>query len=343
MQSKIEKFFLDVNANDEVFETLSHQIKIHKEQYDDRFQIIYAKRNYETIKQDTYSVAGYYDIKDHCLYEPDRVMIEKLPEDGEISIKKFEDISSKFLADLRKYVVDYCFKNEDKLKQIAKAKYEAKDDYRIGNYKGDVRRLFLTEANPQIKLTILTSDYELTKEDDYLNDVISYLKNPEKELEQFSEKLIQKNGEDFGLELYLYHDKQNYLKEILENKNNEFKDLYINKNILDSIKYNDASNVNITINYSGKEMTFKFDYRELKNELSSGNLACLRSYYNGYYDVKDFLQDNANSSEYNSTDKNGFLFSHITSITYGKKELYHNDLQKDDKQVEIEEDYELEK
>ena len=47
--------------------------------------------------------------------------------------------------------------------------------------------------------------------------------------------VIEDNKEELGLALHLFDDKNKYLNRIKTNPGNEFKDLYINKKIYDSI------------------------------------------------------------------------------------------------------------
>ena len=42
----IERFLLNPDVNDLVFETTYNHKKVHKEQFDDRFVVIYTKTNY---------------------------------------------------------------------------------------------------------------------------------------------------------------------------------------------------------------------------------------------------------------------------------------------------------
>lgn len=45
MYSKLEKFLLDNKSNDELFDYQTQEYKIHKEKYDDRFDLLYSKKN----------------------------------------------------------------------------------------------------------------------------------------------------------------------------------------------------------------------------------------------------------------------------------------------------------
>ena len=64
----IEEFLLNPDVNDLVFEDTYNHKKIHKEQFDDRFVVIYTKTNYDYLSQNDYEVGGYLDTKDRVLY-----------------------------------------------------------------------------------------------------------------------------------------------------------------------------------------------------------------------------------------------------------------------------------
>ncbi len=340
MNSKIEKFLLNGNYNDEVFESSAYQLKIHKEKYDDRFDIIYSKKYTDSLKQEKYEVSGYYDTKDHCLYEPDRWMEEKLPEESVIRTSHFSEIDKKMTLDLNEYLNKYCLDNAEKLKKIAQKKYNDKDDYRFNSYKKEVRGIFLCEDNPHIDFSIAFSSSEFTHAKDYYSVLISYLNDSNKIVEELSKDLLDQKEEDFGLELLLLDDKKNYLQEILLNKDDSFRDLYINKNILNSIKSVAANNLNITIEYNGKSFSFKYDYDSLKRDLLNGNTKNSHLYSSGYDVVSDFIRENAPEDNHDRYGHLAFDFSHITKITHGKNELYSKDIETE---KEVEEDLEIER
>ena len=72
--------------------------------------------------------------------------------------------------------------------------------------------------------------------------------------------VIEDNKEELGLALHLFDDKNKYLNRIKANPGNEFKDLYINKQIYDSIKYENIKTIKITIKYNSKEIKYTEDY-----------------------------------------------------------------------------------
>ena len=343
----IERFLLNPDVNDLVFEGNYNHQKIHKEQFDDRFVVIYTKTNYSYLSQNDYAVAGYLDTKDRVLYDCTYYLNELLPKEKNLIEKSsFGVLGEKLWNEIQDYIEKYSFANEEKLKDIAIEKYNHLEDYRIDSYKRDVREQFVEEMNPTIKLQKSYSSYEFTNIPEYKGHYIDveYLNNPQKTVEKYANKIIEtiddyrNNKEELGLELLIFRDKIEYLDIIKENKNNEFKDLYIKRNIYNSIKDIDAKTVNITIQYGDKSLTFKYEYSALKRDLTNDSKGS-SGYGKAYEEVSKFIKENSQEETSRWTEE--FNFSNITSITYGKNELYHYDLSSS-KDKEVEEDLEIE-
>ena len=343
----IERFLLNPDVNDLVFEGNYNHQKIHKEQFDDRFVVIYTKTNYSYLSQNDYAVAGYLDTKDRVLYDCTYYLNELLPKEKNLIEKSsFGVLGEKLWNEIQDYIEKYSFANEEKLKDIAIEKYNHLEDYRIDSYKRDVREQFVEEMNPIIKLQKSYSSYEFTNIPEYKGHYIDveYLNNPQKTVEKYANKIIEtiddyrNNKEELGLELLIFRDKIEYLDIIKENKNNEFKDLYIKRNIYNSIKDIDAKTVNITIQYGDKSLTLKYEYSALKRDLTNDSKGS-SGYGKAYEEVSKFIKENSQEETSRWTEE--FNFSNITSITYGKNELYHYDLSSS-KDKEVEEDLEIE-
>ena len=337
MYSKIENFLLDKKANDEVFDYQQKEYKIHKEHYDNRFDILYIKENCHTLRQNRiyYNLCGYYDNKEHCIYNAENFLTDKIQESAVIKFDRFDNLSQKILDEVKQYINDYCFSHEKDLTKLAQEKYDTKDDTRLFEYKKEMNKLFITQNNPTADLTILISNYEI----DYDNNIISYLDNPKKAVEDISKKFIEKYGESYGLELLIYHDKVSYLKELQENKDNAYSDIHSCKKILDSIRYLDAKTVNITIQYGDKSLTFKYELDDLRSALINGKMET-SSYTSSYSIVSDFVKANDPNSSDKSQWKCPFSIPSISSITSGKTEIYCKDISIPEK--EAEEDLEIE-
>ena len=348
--NNIEQFLLNPNEFDKVFHGEYHSRKIHKEQYDDRFVVLYIKNAEESsLSQEDYKLAGYLDIKDKVIYDSSYLLDTVLSKEKSMMKRcSFSDLGVELEKEIDKYIEKYSFDNQKKLMQNAREQYNKLEDWQKENYKKEVRKQCIEEGNSEIKLEKSYSTFKLANSDSFIhkNIYVEYLNNPNTTVEKYAKQIIndsdgyKDNKIALGVQLLIYYDKQKYLKEILENKNNEFKDLYINRKIYHSIEDLDAKTVNITIKYGNNDFTFKYDYDKLTRDLLDDDRGS-EDWGVAYSKVSDFIKENSNKNESYRNEK--FLFSHITSITYGKKELYHNDLQKDDKQVEIEEEFDLEK
>lgn len=341
MYSKLEKFLLDNKTNDELFDYQSQEYKIHKEKYDNRFDLLYSKKNSKELRQrrSNYELVGYYDKIEHCIYDPDKFFTEKLQESEVIKFNNFSQLDEKILEELKNYLTDYSFSHEEELTKLAIKKYDARDDSRIFSYKKDVNKDFVNQKEPSIKLTIpaYSSDIAINMFDG--NKTTAYLDNPKKTIEEMAKKILDERGEEFGLELLIYHDKIEYLTDLKDNANHEYDDIHVCKNILDAIKYVDTKTVNITIQYGENSHTFKYELYDLQSALKSGKLSS-SSYNNSYSRVQEFLRDNDKTGYNRDNYHHEFLFNHITSITSGKTELYSKDSL--DNSKEVEEDLEIE-
>ena len=110
------------------------------------------------------------------------------------------------------------------------------------------------------------------------------------------------------------------------------------RTVMNSIKDINAKTINITIQYGNKSLTFKYEYNALKRDLTNDSKGS-SGYGKAYEEVSHFIKENSHVNLSRWTEE--FNFSNITSITYGKNELYHYDLSlSNDK--EAEEDLEIE-
>ena len=331
----LEKFLLDENLNDQTFNSSYRPIIIHKEKYNDRFTYIFTRDYNEYLSNQAYRLSAYLDVKDKVIYDTDYNLEKILAEDSILKRDSFENLEKVIKEEVKQYVDNYALENSDVLKKLSQEKYDEKDDWRIVNYQKGIRQLFIREDNPQIKLDRFYSIGKLEQSKEYYNRVVinEYLEDKQGTIKKYGDMVIEDNKEELGLALHLFDDKNKYLNRIKTNPGNEFKDLYINKKIYDSIKYESAKTINITIRYNGKEMTFKGDYARLKLSLASDDRGTY--FYGVAYDaVSNFIKENTNSE---NKWKDEFEFSHISSITYGKKELYRNDNIKDKKQIDRDE------
>lgn len=319
---EMDKFLLNEDLQDQIFDATYGKIKIHKEIYDDRFIILYVKDYTVGLSQREYSVGGYFDIKDKVIYDCDYTLSKVFKRQDNISKRYFDDLKKEFLNKIYKYIEKYSFENKEELIKLATEKYNSSNDYRINGYESDVRQLFITCDEPKIELSKFYNIGDVTYSDEYHNKniFIDYLNFPEETINKYANIIINNNKEDLGLALLLYKDKTAYLHRLEMNHNDEFKEVHINRKIYEAIKDIDAKTLNITINYNNKEIIFKFDYASLKRSLQCDErYTC--AYGVSYEKVSNFIKENKVMNG-NSRRTEDFEFSHITSITYGKKDLY---------------------
>ena len=324
--NKIEGFLLNSEQNDFSFDTSMHgRIIIHKEKYDDRFDIVYLKHYRNYLEQQDYNIGGYFDKKDKCIYECDFWLKDILPENCSIKLSTFSDLSKKIDKEIQEYIKEYSFKNEIKLKNMAKKKFKDLEQWRLNNHKSNVRKKFIEDANPTIELKMSYNDSKIKNTDYFMGKglLVEYLNNPIDTIKKYSNTIIEDNMDELGLQLLIYYYKIDYLYQIKNNINNKFSELYISKKMYNSIKDLDAKNINITISYGKKSLQFKYAYNRLKYDLLNDNRGS-SDYGVAYNQVSEFIKANDNSNKVHRWN-NDFSFAHVTSITYGRKELYKNE------------------
>ncbi len=318
--SDVEKFLLDNNELDAVFEGTYDKMKIHKEIYDDRFIVLYSKYEKNHLTQEDYSINGYFDVKDKIIYDlgyqlrnilGDRISFEK---------KSFSDVEKELLNDIKTYIENYSFENAKSIKKLAEKRFADLNGWEFDRYKREVRQSFIKQDNYEVSLGSTYSNYKCTNSIDYKSkDILEdYLKNPDDTVSKWANIIIKDQEEQIGFDMLIYEFKKAYLNEIKKNPN-KYTDLYTNKKLYDSIKNMDAKTINITIEYNKQEMSFSFNYRsfiyDLANDYTKGS-----DYNSAYEKVSEFIKENTNRKE--ERGRFDFDFSHITKITYGKKELY---------------------
>lgn len=342
-KSDFIKFLLDDSKMDAVFPKRFYFLKVHKELYDERFVLLFYEQDKSSFKQSGYSIGGYFDTKEKNVYNVSEDINQLLLDNNKnISIKEFNELGHEMLNVIDENVTKYALNHKNEFKEKGMEKYNQSNDWKIDRMKEEVNKFFIKNDLKEITFVLDYADYIYKDLDEYYNYNMhrEYLKHPKSLVKECSEYIIQQREEEIGEEILKNEYMNKYLKDILENKTNKYNDLYVNKNILSAIKDVDAKTLTITINYGGKEFTFKFDYNRLKCNLELG---CFESssYGVNYEKVSDFIKENS-SNNLEKRYKEEFAFSHITSIKYGKKELYNNEsLNIKNKEKEIE-DFELE-
>lgn len=341
MQNKFEDFLKKENTVSEVFNGRYNKMNVMKEKYNDRFIVLYTKLYKDSLGQEDYSIAGYYDVKDNKIYNISSYLEDIVPIDSKIKFDNFNSLGKQIFSEIDNYIKEYMNDNAEELKEKAIEKYNHEDNWRTKNYKQEVEKIFITKTVPEIEFNNSSCQYYLSREGFYYDKTIfqEYLENPDNAIEKYSKIFIEKDELDIGLSLLLYETKQEYLSQIIENKNNNFDNLYLNKKMYDCIKEQYVRTINITIKYDDNELTFKYNHESLMNDLSNSNLKS-HSYWSGYNIVRNFFSNNDIRNEYGQIETD-FSFKNITLITHGKEILYQND--NVIKELEQEEDLDLER
>lgn len=328
IDNSFENFLLNDELQSGIFNNfLNGKIKVIKEIYDDRFDVLYFRHfDNDKIQRNSFNVGGYYDKKEKCIYDADFYIDKLLIKDGNIKISFFHNLLDKIIKETSDSINKFSLDNQNKLKQIGMGKFKNDDKWQIDRYKKEVQKEFIMKDNYEVEIS---TSYLGFKFDDirrkYNGDLyIDYLYNPSEVVKMCANIIINDDKEKIGYELLVYNFKKDYLKKIVNNVNHEFDDIYISRKLLHSLKFDGfyPKQINITIRYNKKDLTFKFDYQKLMSDIINGNTTSW-DYKNKYELVSKFIKENNDkqSDRYTSD----FEFSHIKSITYKGKELYRND------------------
>ena len=342
MNNNFKDFLNDSNANDQVFKTNYNYVKIHKEKYDDRFIIIYSKRESKNLKQSDYVVSGYYDSLDKILYNSTYEIDDLIPKDNSMSLNYFEKITDKICKEIDLYMADYVISNAEEFRKLGNEKFKDMENWRKNAATKQVEGCFIENDDSVLKMLNTGSSYKLRYLEEFNNKnlIVNYLNNPKEVVEKYALDFIDEAKESLGADLLVYEFQLEYLDKIRKNYNNEFAHIYTNRNILNALKGIEAKSINITIKYNDNELTFKYDYNRLLSELKNATYKGYE-YGSNYKKVREFLEDNNVKNE-NGYKEDSFVFQNITSITYGKKILYTNDISKQEKEIEND-DFDLER
>lgn len=326
--NSIGKILLDSSLNDKIFEGKYNSIKIHKEVYDDRFNIIYIQKCSQGLRHSDYNIGGYLDIKDKVLYEPDFWISDLINEDSGIKKSYFSDLYKKLTGEIRTKITEYVMENAKELKLQARDKFMEQTYPYIYRNEQEVIRNFI-KSSESIPISLSYNGYFIERTNEYntKNMFVDYLNNPQDVINKYVEEIIREDKETLGHDLLINEYENKYLEKVKKNENNEFIQSHISKKIYSSIKNLDIKTVNITIKYGKEELSFKYDYNKLLSDLTSGyNKSC--DYGKAYETVSEFIRKVNNIDEKRRYSEE-FSFDHISLITYSKKELYKNSNIKD--------------
>lgn len=339
----MDKFeqYLKSDVSDEILFSNYRDLVLHKEKYDDRFTVIYGKRLSKGLKQEDYSVFGYYDNLEKTLYDYSYELTDFVKNLEEVKISSFSELGRNMFKEINQYVEKVVLNDRPYYRDLGKEKYDNLEDWKVKSVQLETHQNIINNNEIPVSFKSINSGYEIGYKDVYSNKSIfvDYLNNPTDVIKKYGDDLIQEHKEDLGVNLLIYEYQCNYFEEIIKNKDNKFDYIFISRKILNSIKDIDAKTLNITISYDDEELSFKYDYYTLKRDLENGDCKT-ETYGSSYNMVKEFLKAH-NVKDERDYIEDEFRFDHITSITYGKKLLYEKetlskDLEKENDDFEFE-------
>ena len=326
MEEGFTKFLLD-KENDFVLYKMHDNVDYYlRKEYipnDDRFQLLYYNPLEKRIDL-SYSYAGIYDTQTMTVYNLSYPFLNSILEGSKIKSSDFGNVEYEMMEKLKNNLKQKLIENKNNIKKYGLEAFKTLQPYQIANLKRDTEKIFIMNDNPKADYDFSIHSYDLYSalNTDRSVEILKYLKTPEKYVDDTINNIIKVRKEEYGLEILKTETKENYLKELIKNKSNKYSNIYLNKQIYESIKYTYAKKLNITIEYGGKEMSFSFDYKDLSNALEHGDRGA-SDYGSNYSVISNFIKENGHSDKYNQY-RNDFEFDHIKSIKYGKKELYNS-------------------
>ena len=322
MENNITKFILNNEEMDTVIKESYKTISLHKEKIDDRFIIIYGKNYSDNLEQERYDVVGILDIEEKCLYNPTYIFDDMIPKDSILKTNNYSNLETEIYSKINDEVKKVVLENPIEYMKYGKEKFSYQTNKDRENILRKACRLFIKYDNPNVDLDMSINKWELFQIINYNKgqSLMKYLYSPDKYINNSTLKYIDSKKEDIGLALINMREEKRVLEDIIKNKDGKYESININKRILDSIKNVYASRITVTIEYGGKELSFKTDYMKMKESLLNCDSGTCDS-GNSYRVVSDFIKENSNNEKYDRY-LNDFEFSHIKKITYGKETLY---------------------
>ncbi len=333
-KKKLEQFLLN-NDNERFLyidsEWTSNCYHYYKEKYNERFYLVY-ERYYRDNRLDrsSYEFAGYYDCIDKVLYNPSYNLSKALEnEKMSISFSGLGVIENKIAVEIKQLLVEYALKHQKEFKEKYQEEFLNQDEYIFKDFNKKVETEFIISQDLEQIVDCDYSPYEsytITK--DYKDTTIytKYLDNPKAEVNKLTKEIISTNKEkiekDMAFNLLENEYKNHYLSLIKNNVGNLYSDVYINRELLSSIKDVEAQNLNITIQYGDDKLTFKYPKMTLECDLKNGDINS-GGYNKAYEEVKEFLKKHKDEKEWYRSD---FDFKNIISISYGRQILFEKNI-----------------
>lgn len=322
MENNITKFILNNEEIDTVIKESYKTISLHKEKIDDRFTIIYGKNYSDNLEQERYDVVGILDIDEKCLYNPSYIFNDMIPKDSLLKTSSYSNLEMEINSKINNEVKKVVLENPTEYMEYGKEKFSFQTNKDRENILKKACKLFVRNDNPKDDLDMVFNKWELFQIINYNKgqSLMKYLYSKDEYIKNATLKYIDSKKEDIGLALINMREEKRVLEDIIKNKDGKYESININKRILDSIKDVYASRITVTIEYGGKEISFKTDYMKMKEALLNCESGSCDS-GNSYRVVSDFIKENGKNEKYDRY-LNDFEFSHIKKITYGKDTLY---------------------
>ena len=294
MRNNLEEFLKDNSRNKEIFEdNMRNKYVVYKEEYNHRFDNVYYKRYAEGLSSNEYSFGGYYDKKEHTLYNPSWNIRNMFMADSKIQIANLSDLDKDIENRLVKRMNNYLQENKNKLKQYGRTKFEYLTEYDIKRINDEVNQEYITQSNPQVELSYKFNIYDIRSLKNYNSgDVyMKYLYDADGLVDLLFNELRDIKKEEIGYSALLFEYKTKYLEKLLKNNEPMYHQININRDIYQSLKEIYARTVNINIVYGENNMTFKYDIDDLRRSLSRGD-SSTRTYGVAYSKVAEFIKTN---------------------------------------------------
>ena len=278
------------------------------------------------MNDNSYNFAGFLDVIDKKIYNPNYGIRIILDTSSIYQLSTLRNLKEKIEKEVSEKLYDYALSHESELKKLCDKEFLKQDEYHFNYYQKEVSELFVSNENLRIielepkqllKYSCFSNTYDIPYSE--------YLSDPKKTIKEITDNLIRNDETKKYLswEILEVEYKNRYLDSIYKNpqKNNC---LFVNRKILSNIKDIDAINLNITISYNNKELTFKMPKKRF--EIGLRNAYTNDSYYGKSYEVVEkFLEENKKEKNRYQHD---FDFEHISKITYGRQVLYEANIDK---------------
>ncbi len=293
-----------LNSNEKVFNYIKEDDKnsnyhIVKLPYNDYIDILYMTRTYgkNLSNYDKLEYCGFYDKENKELYDISYSLCRSVLklELEENPYKTIGFLANEFNEKLNEIIKDYVLENKKEF-------YDSVKDYESNMSKSSVYNYFMKDMN--------FVDFDVSYNLNEFNDILSYKSLGEEYLIDKAIQIIERDKEYIGKKLVDIDKTNEILQEILNDKNDI---IYKRKDIVNSMKNEDFSNVHVFINKDGIDFDFKYPKDALENwwnssYLSSYNMEAKER--NSYYDLFGRYED--------------FNYEDIYKIEYRNKPIYED-------------------